>query len=623
MKNKYRLMAMPWLPRSAWLALLLTACAAPLPPAILTPAAKPSTVEAKADIPQQPEGPSGWTHKPAWAVQRFAVAAANPLAADAGYEMLRAGGSALDAVIAVQLVLTLVEPQSSGIAGGAFLMHWDGQDITALDGRETAPAAAGEGLFLKPDGKPMSYTQAVVGGRSVGTPGLLRMLELAHRKYGTLPWARLFEPAIRLSENGFELGARMHQMLVMDPQIKTDPQALKYFFDANGAPLPIGTLLRNPALAEVLRMVAKGGAEAFMRGPVAADIVRRVRGHASNPGLLSEADMAGYKPQLRAPICTDWRETWRVCGFPPPSSGHLAVMQMLGMTAQQSAAQSLDAIGLPNAAWLNRYAQAANLAFADRAQFVADPDFVAAPGGDWASLLAPDYLRQRAQLIGPRSSGVAKAGQPGAVKTAYAAQVAQPEHGTSHISVIDAQGRAVSMTTTIETVFGARIMSDGGTGLTGGFLLNNQLTDFALNPRDAAGQPVANRLEPGKRPRSSMAPTLVFDRRDGRLLMTLGSPGGAAIIHYVAKTLIATHDWGMDVQQAIALPNFGAFNGPTLLESDLFPGSTAAGLRALGHEVLERDLTSGLQAIMRRPAQAGGGWLGGADPRREGVVRGD
>ena len=315
-------MAIPWLPQSVLLALLLTACAAPQPPAIMTQAAKPSTVDAKADIPQQPEGPSGWTHKPAWGAQRFAVAAANPLAADAGYEMLRAGGSAVDAAIAVQLVLTLVEPQSSGIAGGAFLMHWDGQQAAALDGRVTAPAAADEGLFLKPDGKPMSYTQAVVGGRSVGTPGLMRMLELAHTKYGVLPWARLFEPAIRLSENGFELGARMHQMLVSDPQIKTDSQALKYFFDANGAPLPVGTLLRNPALAEVLRVVAKSGAEAFMRGPIAADIVRRVRGHASNPGLLSEADMAGYSPKLRAPICTEWREYWRVCGFPPPSSGH-------------------------------------------------------------------------------------------------------------------------------------------------------------------------------------------------------------------------------------------------------------------------------------------------------------
>ena len=597
--------------------MLLAACATPT----LLPTPAPATAAA---IPAQPEGPSGWTQKPGWSVQRFAVAAAHPLAADAGHEILRAGGSALDSAIAVQLVLSLVEPQSSGIAGGAFLMHWDGRKVVALDGRETAPAAADESLFLKPDGKPMGYNQAVVGGRSVGTPGLLRMLEQAHQKYGVLPWAQLFEPAIRLSDKGFELGARMHQMLLSDPQIKTDVQALRHYFDAAGAPLPVGTLLRNPAYAEVLRMVAKGGADAFMRGPVAADIVRRVRTHASNPGLLTEADMAGYVVKVREPICTEWRETWRVCGFPPPSSGHIAVMQMLGMMAQQSAAQSLQA-GLPNVAWLNRYAQAANLAFADRAQFIADPDFVAAPAGDWASLLAPEYLRQRVALIGPRSSGAVKAGQPGLPgqrKTAYAPQGAQPEYGTSHISVVDAQGRAVSMTTTIETVFGSRIMSDGGTGLAGGFLLNNQLTDFALNPRDAAGQPVANRLEPGKRPRSSMAPTLVFDRRDGRLLMTLGAPGGSAIIHYVAKTLIATHDWGMNVQEAIAMPNFGAFNGPTLLETGLFPASTAAGLRALGHEVVERDLTSGMQAIMRQPGRQTG-WLGGADPRREGVVRGD
>ncbi|MBT9494031.1 MAG: gamma-glutamyltransferase family protein [Paucibacter sp.] len=614
--------------------LLLAACAAPPQPSLSpsAPSSRPPTAEpalvAHSAIPQQPEGPSGWTVKPGWPAQRFAVAAAHPLAADAGYEMLRAGGSAVDAAIAVQLVLTLVEPQSSGIAGGAFLMHWDGRQVTALDGRETAPAAAAEGLFLKPDGQPMSYTQAVVGGRSVGTPGLLRMLEQAHAKYGQLPWARLFEPAIRLSTEGFEMGPRMHSLLAGDPHLKRDPQARRYFYDASGEPLPAGTLLRNPALAAVLKQVAEGGADAFMRGPVAADIVRRVRGHADNPGLLSEADMAAYAPKLREAICTDWRELWRVCGFPPPSSGHLAVMQILGLVAPSTAAQALDGAGIPNAAWLNRYAQAANLAFADRAQFVADPDFVAAPGGSWASLLAPDYLRQRAALIGARSSGPAKAGDPGALKTAYAPQAEQPEYGTSHISVVDAQGRAVAMTTTIETVFGARIMSDGGSGLAGGFLLNNQLTDFALNPRDAAGVAVANRLQPGKRPRSSMAPTLVFDRRDGRLLMTLGSPGGAAIIHYVAKTLIATHDWGMNVQQAIAMPNFGAFNGPTLLEIELFPASTAAGLRALGHEVVERDLTSGSQAIMRRPAASvdgrpGGGWLGAADPRREGVVRGD
>ncbi|MCV2348764.1 gamma-glutamyltransferase family protein [Paucibacter sp. Y2R2-4] len=591
------------------------------------PSVPDSAAARAAAVPVQPEGPSGWNQKPGWTVQRFAVAAAHPLAAEAGYEILKAGGSALDAAIATQLALTLVEPQSSGIGGGAFLMHWDGQKVQALDGRETAPAAADEKLFLLPDGKPMNYLQSVVGGRSVGTPGLLPMLEQAHRQHGVLPWARLFEPTIRLCEQGFELSPRMHAMLMGDSHLARDPVAGKYFFGADGQPLPIGTKLRNPALAQVLRQIAAGGAKAFMRGPVAADIVRRVRGHAGNPGLLSEADMAAYRPKAREAICTDWRETWRICGFPPPSSGHLTVMQILGMLPQQDRGQALAA-GIPSTAWLNRYAQAANLAYADRAQYIADPDFVAAPAGDWRSLLASDYLRERAGLIGERSSGPAKAGQPGPLRVSYAPQGAQPEYGTSHLSVVDAQGRAVSLTTTIESVFGARIMSDGGTGLAGGFMLNNQLTDFALNPRDAAGRPVANRLEPGKRPRSSMSPTLVFDRRDGRLLMTLGAPGGSAIIHFVAKSLIASHDWGMDLQQAFSLPNFGAFNGPTLLEKDLFPASTAAGLRALGHEVLERDLTSGLHGIQRSDLGAPGqkknsGWLGAADPRREGAVRGE
>ncbi|WP_184296635.1 gamma-glutamyltransferase family protein [Roseateles oligotrophus] len=568
---------------------------------------------------QNPEAAVAWQAKPGWRNSHAAVAAAHPLAAAAGQEMLDAGGSAMDAGIAVQLVLGLVEPQSSGIGGGAFLMYWDGHSVSALDGRETAPAAADEALFLKPDGQPMAYSQAVVGGRSVGTPGLLRMLEQAHARFGKLPWARLFEPAIRLSEQGYALTARSVGLLKQDRFLIKDAQAAAYFYDAQGQLWPAGHLLRNPALAAVLRQVAAGGADAFLTGPVARDIVRRVREHPGNPGRLSEADLAGYAPKFRQALCSDWRAAWRVCGFPPPSSGHLTLMQILTMLAPQQPSQVL-AQGLPGDAWLHRYAEAANLAFADRALYIADPDFVPAPAGDWRSLLAPDYLRTRAALITEQAAGTAQPGRPGGRSLAWASQAEQPEHGTSHISIVDGEGRALAMTSSIEAGFGARIMSDGGSGLAGGFLLNNQLTDFALAPRDAQGRPVANRVEPGKRPRSSMSPTLVFDRRDGRLLMSLGAPGGPAIIHYVAKTLIATQDWGMDVQQAVALPNFGGFNsGSLLLESGLFPASTIAGLRARGQRVVETDLPSGIQAIERRD----GGWFGAADPRRDGVVRGN
>jgi len=603
----------------------------PLLSLVLALAACTTPDAGKAAAPEliQPEGASGWTAKAGLASQHSAVAAAHPLASDAGREILQAGGNALDAAIAVQLVLTLVEPQSSGIGGGAFLMFWDGRELLAYDGRETAPVAADEGLFLKADGKPMAYGQAVVGGRSVGTPGLLRMLEQAHRRHGRLAWARLFEPAIRLSEAGYPLSGRSHKQLAADANLRLDPQASRYFYDEQGRPHPPGHLMRNPALAAVLRLVAAGGADAFLRGPVAADIVRRVRSHPSNPGLLSEADLAGYTPRLRQPICSAWRAEqadggWRVCGFPPPSSGHLTIMQLLGMLERQTPAQASGGAGgefRPDAAWLHRYAEAGKLAFADRAQYIADPDFVAAPGGDWLSLLAPDYLAQRATLIGERSMAAAAAGRPGAQRLGWAPMPAQPEHGTSHISIVDAEGRAVAMTSSIEAGFGARLMSDGGSGLAGGFMLNNQLTDFALAPRDERGQPVANRLEPGKRPRSSMSPTLVFAPRDGRLLMSLGSPGGPAIIHFVAKTLIGTRDWGLDVQQAVALPNFGSFGGALVLEAGQFPAATVEGLKARGHRVAEVDLPSGLQAIQRRAD--GSGWFGAADPRRDGAVRGD
>ncbi len=588
-------------------ALWLAACTTPPRPAAETP-------------PALPEVASGLAPKSGWTVRRQAVAAANPLAAEAGHRMLRAGGSAIDAAVAAQMVLTLVEPQSSGIGGGAFLLHWDGRAVQAWDGRETAPAEADERLFLQPDGRPLSMMQAVVGGRAVGVPGVVRMLEAAHRAHGRLPWAQLLQPAIELAEAGFAISPRLHTQLLSDPALRQDPLAAAHFYRADGQPHPVGHMLRNPALAAVLRALAAQGSAALHQGPVAADIVARVRGHASNPGRLSGADLAGYQPRLREALCTDWGARWRVCGMPPPSSGHLAVMQILGLLERTAPVAKPPQAGVPGADWLHAYTEAARLAFADRAQYVADPDYTAAPGGRWASLLDDAYLRQRAALIGPRSLGTATPGRPAGTPLAWAPQPAQPEGGTSHLSIVDGDGRAVAMTTSIEAQFGARLMSDGGTGLAGGFLLNNQLTDFSFTPADAQGRPVANRVQPGKRPRSSMSPTLVFDRASGDLQMVLGSPGGAAIIHFTAKTLIASLDWGLDVQQAIALPNFGSFNGPaTVLERGRFDEATRQALAARGHQVVEADLPSGLQALQRTPT----GWFGGADPRREGVVRGD
>jgi gamma-glutamyltranspeptidase / glutathione hydrolase len=569
--------------------------------------------------PVLPEAASGSTAKPGWSARRFMVAAANPLAADAGFQILRAGGSALDAAIAVQMVLALVEPQSSGIGGGAFLMHWDGQSVQAWDGRETAPTGVDDKLFLLPGGQPMAFADAVFGGRAVGVPGAVRMLEAAHGQHGRLPWARLFDPAVRLAEQGFEVSPRLHASLKGDALLRKDAASRAYFYGADGEPHPVGYRLRNPALAQVLRAIAAQGSVALHEGPMAADIVARVRGHAVNPGALSAADMAGYTPVQRRALCTDWKQVYRVCGFPPPSSGHLAVMQMLGIVEHAPPVAAPLRDGIPGPDWLHVYTEAARLAYADRASFVADPDFVAAPGGDWRSLLDGAYLRQRAALIGAQSMKVAQPGTPGGQRITWAPQPKQHEAGTSHVSIVDPDGHAVAMTTTIEAAFGARLLADGGTGQPGGFLLNNQLTDFSFAPADAAGRPVANRVQAGKRPRSSMSPTFVFDRRDGRLLMSLGSPLGAAIPHFVAKTMVGTFDWGLDAQRAIDLPNFASFNGPTVLEAGRFPASTVDALRARGHIVVETDLTSGLQAIQRTRD----GWFGGADPRREGIVMGE
>jgi gamma-glutamyltranspeptidase/glutathione hydrolase len=573
---------------------------------------------ANADTPlTQPEIASNRQDKPGWATRHFAVAAANPLAVEAGYKIVKAGGSAVDAAIAVQMVLTLVEPQSSGLGGGAFMLTFDGQKTAAWDGRETAPAAARSDQFMWPDGRPMTVSQAIVGGLSVGTPGVLAMLAAAHREQGRLPWAKLFEPAIALAEQGFAISPRLYTLLKDERALQGDAQARAYFFDAQGQPWPVGHRLRNPALAAVLKRIAAGGPEAFYRGPIAADMARRVSGNV-RPGPLREADLAGYEAKKVDALCADWR-SYRICGMPPPSSGQLTIMQILKMLEDVPGALAAPASGKPEVGFLHRYAEASRLAYADRAQYIGDPAFVTAPGGNWQSLLDDSYLKSRAALIGERSMPDPAAGQPRSSQTAYAPQAYQAEYGTSHISIIDAQGHAVAITTSVESGFGSRIMSDGGTGLVGGFILNNQMTDFSMSPNGTDGRPVANRLEPGKRPRSSMSPTLVFDAKSGRLLMSLGAPGGQVIIHYVAKTLIGTLAWGMDAQRAVDLPNYGSINGPIFLEEGGFTPAVIKGLEALGHGVREVDLPSGIQAIERSKT----GWYGAADPRREGIVKGD
>ncbi|MBL0523726.1 gamma-glutamyltransferase [Aeromonas dhakensis] len=557
-----------------------------------------------------PEAASGWQDKQGWQGHDFMVAAANPLAVEAGYQMIQAGGSAVDAAIAVQLVLTLVEPQSSGIGGGSLMLVWDGKQVAAVDGRETAPAAATDQLFMK-DGKPMAFYDGVVGGRSVGAPGTVRALALAHQRYGKLPWASLFEPAITLAEQGFVISPRLAALLAKDPYLAKDPDARAYFYQADGSPRAAGSRLTNPALAKVLRTLASEGPDAFYRGPLAEAMVAKVHAHPTNPGVLSAVDLASYRAKLRDGLCFDYRQS-RVCGFPSPSSGTIALGQIFGMLESRDMAALKPVPGeqgqpAASAEAIHLYSEAARLAFADRNQYVADSDYVAVPV---SGLLDKHYLARRGALIGERSMGLANAGTPPLAPAR--GQDATPElPSTSHISIVDKAGMAVSMTSSIEDGFGSRLMVNG-------YLLNNQLTDFSFTSLDAAGLSVANRVEPGKRPRSSMSPLLVFDKNSGELEMSLGSPGGSAIINYVGKTLLGTQDWGLNLQQAINLPNFGSRNGPTELEAGRTPAAVVEALKAKGHEVVLSEQTSGLQGVQRNA----GGWLGAADPRREGIAKG-
>lgn len=542
---------------------------------------------------------------PPAAAQRQMVAAAHPMAAEAGMAALRQGGTAVDAAIATQMVLGLVEPQSSGIGGGAFLVFRSAEGrLRSWDGRETAPAAAQDNLFLNSAGQPMAFHDAAVGGRAVGAPGVVAMLHEAHRAHGRLPWASLFAPAIDLAERGFAISPRLAGAIRNDAaRLARDPATAAYFLAADGSPLPAGHVLKNPAYAHSLRLLAAQGPAPMYAGEIAEQIVAAVRGAAWNPGLLTASDLANYRPVERPVVCGPFR-LYRVCGMGPPSSGGVAVLQILGL---------LDHFALPDQAPFDLVAhlgvEAAKLAFADRAAFLGDPDFVTVPV---AGLIDPMYLTARAQLIDPARAGSFRPGNP-PWRRAELRVPAEPlfeETGTSHVAIIDRFGHAVSMTTTIEDVFGARIMA-------GGFLLNNQLTDFAFAPT-ADGRAVANRVQGGKRPRSSMAPSIV-ERADGGLHAAVGSPGGARIIGYVAKALVGMLAWNLEPQAAIDLPNVLSLGATAELEAGTEAAALAPALEARGQRVMVRPLESGLHAVVVTPQ----GLRGGADRRREGVALGE
>ena len=551
---------------------------------------------------REPEATTSINTKQEVMGERYMVAAANPLAAQAGERILAQGGSAIDAAIAVQLVLTLVEPQSSGIGGGAFILHFDSKNkkLTTFDGRETAPSKATASLFLDDTGKPVRWIDAVVGGRSVGVPGVLDALAKAHQQYGTLPWDVLFKDAISLAENGFKVSPRLHHLLArrINPGVEKMPAAKAYFFP-DGKPLAIGTLKKNPELAQLYRNIAEQGVSAFYQGDNAKKIAQAVQNSPIAPGLLSEQDINNYSAKERAPVCSDYHQ-YEVCSMAPPSSGGVSVLQTLklleGKNISQYASDDVKA--------LHYFTQASRLAFADRNHYMADPDFQPVPT---RALLNEDYLAERAKLITEKDQHMS-AGTLATLK-AYAKDDAFELPNTSHISIVDAKGNAVSITTSIEMAFGSTVMVNG-------YLLNNQLTDFSLSPT-RNGKEVMNRVEANKRPRSSMSPVIVFND-DGSLRLVVGSPGGSRIIDYVAQAVMGVLDWQLTAQEAINLPRITNRNDVTTLEAGTNFVEKKAALEARGHTVRISDLNSGIHAVEVR----NGKLYGSADPRREGVALG-
>ena len=551
-----------------------------------------------------PEIATGVSTKAMITADRFMITAANPHAAQAGHDVLARGGNAIDAMVATQFMLGLVEPQSSGLGGGAFLVYYDAEDdhVTTYDGRETAPMAAKPTLFQDEEGEKLKFWDAVVGGRSVGTPGTVKLMYETHKAHGKLPWPSLVQPAIDLAESGFAVSDRLHQSIANDTErLSVHPDTKAYFFDAEGKPHPVGYVLKNQAYAETLKKIAIGGANAFYVGPIALAIVDKVR-NAANPGVLSFTDLAHYKVVQRDPVCINYRD-YLVCGMGPPSSGALTVGQILGLVQPYD----LRELGPTSVDSWRLIGDASRLAFADRGRYMADSDFVPMPT---EGLVSPGYLKQRSELlVGEKALDSVSAGEPEWDHSMLLADDESIEFkSTSHFSIVDADGNAVSITTTIENGFGSRLMS-------GGFLLNNELTDFSFATHNN-GVPIANRVEPGKRPRSSMSPTIVL--KEGKPYMIVGSPGGSRIIGYVAQAIIAHLDWGMNVQEAINMPHavnrFGTFD----LEEGTGAEALQGELEAIGYEVNVRNLNSGLHAIVITDGQL----MGGADPRREGVVLG-
>lgn len=539
----------------------------------------------------------------------YMVAAANPYAAEAGAEILAQGGSAVDAAIAVQAVLTLVEPESSGLAGGAFMLHWTpGSDKPeAYDGRETAPAGATPDMFLGDDKKPLGIIPAILSGRSVGAPGAVALLALAHKEHGKLAWSKLFDRAIELSENGFTVSDKLAAAIARDPALAMMPASQDYFFtlDANGKRVPVaaGATLKNPLLAATLKIIAAEGADGFYKGPVAQSIVDAVHAAPSRPGTLSMADLAGYEAKHRDALCRPYR-VYKVCAMPPPTSGGIATLQILGILESFDMGE-IEPMSLTAVHFI---AEAEKLAYADRGKFLGDPDFVHVPV---EALLNAEYLRQRAKLIDPSySMKVAKPGTLNDKKAdAQGTNVSVAYPSTSHFAIVDAEGRVVSMTTSVEAPFGSHLMA-------GGMILNNQLTDFSFAPEED-GKPVANAVAPGKRPMSAMDPVIVFDK-DGDFYAALGSPGGSRIIGYVTQALVAVLDWNMDMQSAFDQPRFLDRNGPLEIEEGTSLEKLIPDLKALGHDVLPEKINSGLHGIRVTPE----GLDGGADPRREGKAIG-